>query len=111
MKRRITRDAKAMQSDARIHSVTQVSDREFDVTSGNSGTVYRVDLDNQRNMCECKWAQYHRPSMCSHVIAVITYVEAQRGHKVSAWSTDEEMPEHLRKARIAQWDGIALTAH
>lgn len=40
----------------------------FDVTSGNSGTVYRVYTDGR---CTCEAGQHWQP--CTHVLAVHEY--------------------------------------
>ncbi len=111
MGKKIVRNAAAMQGDARLHKVHKLADGVYDVTSGQSGTVYRVriEADGQSASCTCTWAKYHKPTMCSHVIAVYVAMEAERGRDVLAWETETEIGRGREARIIAHFDGIKLT--
>lgn len=106
-------DPKTIQRKSRKHQVRHIWANQYEVTSGASGSKYTVTLhtDGKGGTCSCKWGQY-RPrsgqfkSGCSHVIAVVDYIEEQR--TVSAW-TDEEQARRQHRPVHHIGDGVVLT--
>lgn len=108
------RNAKALQTKSRSHTVTQAGPDSFTVTSGNSGNSYTVTLHPVSGAtCSCDWAKY-RPasdprSGCSHVVSVFNHIAEENGRKVSAWaSPDDARRQHKPTVEIG--DGLTLTA-
>ena len=57
-----------------MDNVTQLNDRQFQVTSIDTDNVYNVLFGEQDSTpaCECyDWARYHWP--CKHMLAILQY--------------------------------------
>lgn len=106
------RNAKSIQLKSRKHHVTRTDHNTFDVLSGNSGEVYQVTVHEHGAQCQCTWASY-RPrndsrSGCSHVISAMSYIAAEDGRKVSAWSSVEDAKRQHRPG-LSIGDGLTLS--
>lgn len=107
------RNPKTIQKKSRSHEVSLLSRNRYAVTSGASGNQYTVSLVNGSGaLCNCKWGQY-RPGIgksgCSHVVAVMDWIEAQKGRTVSAWVDPEQAKRQHRPAQTIG-DGVVLTS-
>ncbi len=111
---RTIKNAKAIQSKSKTHTVKHLSGCAFEVTSGASGSVYHVTLDgNGGGHCTCDWAKY-RPasggfrSGCSHVVAVYAFLAEQEERTVSAWA-DPQQADRQHRPTLDIGDGVTLT--
>ncbi len=110
----IIRNAKGVQAKANGHQVRKVADGVYEVISGTSGRVYRVELVEGMNgaTCTCDWGQWRpirdRRSACSHVLAVHRYLAQNEGYRVSAWSSPQDAARQHRISRHIG-DGVVLT--
>lgn len=105
------RNAKTLQFKSRKHQVTQDAPAGFTVTSGSSGKEYRVIL-NGIATCSCDWGKFRKAGStcgCSHVVSVFNHLTEQAGHKVSAWSSQEDAKRQHR-AIVTTIEGLTLTA-
>lgn len=107
------RHAKELKQKSKSHEVEQTGDSSFIVTSGHSGTKYIVTLLEVGAACSCDWAKY-RPAEnkgrcgCSHVLAVMAYIQSEQGRTVSAF-TSTEQAERQHRPIIDLGDGLTLT--
>jgi len=96
------------------HAVSPHSPGAYKVTSGTSGGAYFVCLLPAGGAtCNCKWGQY-RPwtdsrSGCSHVQAVIEFVESQKVRTTSAWGSREDAARQHRPL-VNLGDGVVVTS-
>ena len=114
------RNVKQLQKKRKMHQVERVGVNSYHVTSGTSGKVYKVTVQNQARdgavryggaFCSCKWGQY-RPgsdgrSGCSHVMAVFEALDAER--KTSAWGSSQDAKRQHRPITVIG-DGVILTS-
>ena len=105
------RDAKGLQSKSHSHTVTELGNGRYTVTSGASGKSYTVTLSAEGDRCNCNWAAY-RPSSnprcaCSHTIAARDYAAAKANYRV-AWATAEQAQRQHRHTEPVG-DGLILT--
>jgi len=96
------RHAKTLQAKAKKNLVTPGSGRgEFLVTSSTSGKRYTVKAhaDNTFTCC-CRWSQYHdtRRDPCSHVLAVMEWLEQSGARALSFWDNTEDLGRQHRRA-------------
>lgn len=109
----LIRNAKTIQRKSRSHQVKQTGPHTYTVTSGTSGNVYHVYVDDESRTadCTCSWGQYRRcgaGSGCSHVIAVHEYLAECAGRRVSAWA-DEAAASRQHRPAFGIGDGVILT--
>jgi len=52
------KNAKMIQQKSRTHRVDQVGPQAYNVTSGASGSTYRVTVANHGATCTCDWGKY-----------------------------------------------------
>jgi len=103
------RQAKQLQAKAKTHTVKPVTGKgQWVVTSGTSQKEYTVfALEYGGYACTCDWSKYHhlgsRP--CSHILAVMDYLESCKGRTLSYW-TDDESAE--RQHRPTERVGLGL---
>ena len=87
------RQAKKLQAKAKTHGIRPVSGKgQWVVTSGTSQKEYTVfALEYGGYACTCKFGKNHhlgsRP--CSHIMAVMDYLESVKGRTLSYWPDDE----------------------
>lgn len=105
---------KELSKKAKSHEVTRITDRTFQVKS-SSGRQYTVrPLRNMHGAtCDCKWGQYRSyrsgyQSGCSHVQAVMSWIEGQRKRTISAWGNLEDAQRQHRQM-VDIRDGVILT--
>lgn len=98
---------------SKTHEVQQTGLAAYTVTSGHTGSQYLITVLENGAACTCDWAKY-RPaenngrSGCSHVLAVMAHIEAEKGRTISAFGTFEQANrQHRPIADIG--DGIVLT--
>lgn len=102
------RNAKQLQAKSRQHSITRHSDSHYILTSGSSGHKYVVNP--VKLTCSCPFGQYNKKSTCSHMIAVLAYIEKmEQERQVTAWSSQEEAARQHRPVNYLG-DGIYLTS-
>jgi hypothetical protein len=98
---------------SKTHTVTQIDSRNYTVTSGLTGNKYTVTLLDNGASCSCDWAKY-RPADnngrcgCSHVLAVIAHIEADKARTVKAFTSWEPVQRSHRKV-LDIGDGLILT--
>ncbi len=103
------RNAKAVNGKAKAHQVTELADGIFEVKSATSGKVYRVELWQDRSICNCNWGQYHHDnSACSHVQAAYEWLANREGRTTSAWASQEDA-KRQHKRMIDLGNGVTLT--
>jgi len=97
---------------SRTHAITQTDSRTYIVTSGTTGNQYTVTTLDNGASCTCDWAKY-RPAEnngrcgCSHVLAVMAYIEAGKQRKVKALTSwDTARRSHRKILDIG--DGLLL---
>jgi hypothetical protein len=98
---------------SKSHEVQQTGPARYTVTSGHTGSQYEIAILENGASCTCDWAKY-RPvenggrSGCSHVLAVLAYIESENGRTISAFETLEQAGrQHRPIADIG--DGLVLT--
>ncbi len=107
------KNAKAVQSKSRTHTVKELGGDVYEVTSGETGKVYHVHAAGNGGSCTCDWAKY-RPasgggkSGCSHVIAVVNHIAGSDDRRVMAWATLEDANRQHRPV-MDIGDGVVLT--
>jgi len=109
----LIRNAKTIQRKSRRHRVNQTGPHTYTVTSGTSGNVYHVYVDDDSRVadCTCSWGQYRRcgaGSGCSHVVAVHEYRAECEGRRVSVWADANQASRQHRPA-FSIGDGVILT--
>ena len=90
------------------HKVEQISEKVFKVRSV-SKKLYYVRTAASTATCGCKWGEYNPDSACSHVQAVQSFVEAQSGRTVKAYSADTDVSKQNRRT-IHTGNGVTLVA-
>jgi len=105
--------AKEIQRKSRDHLVRQIRPNWYKVTSHDTGRIYDVALGLNGGTCSCEWGRQRpnedRRSACSHVIAAINYRAAQKGRRISAWSS-EDAARRQHRPMLAIGDGVVLTS-
>ena len=107
---RHTNDLKAK---SKSHEVNQTGAASYTVTSGRTGSQYFITVLENGASCTCDWAKY-RPAEnngrcgCSHVLAVMAYIEAENKRTISAFETFEQA-ERQHRPILDIGDGILLT--
>jgi hypothetical protein len=86
------RHSKRMQAKSRKTQVTPTETPGTYEVLSTSGNTYTTSL----NRCTCKWSKYHPSMVCSHRMAVLDYLEAQAGRRVSFWNTEEDATRQHR---------------
>jgi hypothetical protein len=106
----VNRNAKALQKKAKKNQVRIGANRaEFIVTSATSGNEYTVKaLANGGFACCCDWAKWHDTSArpCSHVLAVIEWLEQAGNRSTSIWATPEDAKRqhrHIERVGLGLW--------
>ena len=110
------RHPETLTTKSKTHEVKRDNDFSWTVTSGKSGAEYSVWLSGDKHafMCSCDWAKY-RPSSnggrcgCSHVLAVVAEIEADKSRKVRVYANLEQATRQHR-ALINIGDGLVLTS-
>ena len=96
----MNRNAKALQQKAKTHDIRPVSGKgQWVVTSGTSNEEYTVfALEYGGYACTCDWSKYHRLGSrpCSHIMAVMDYLESIKGRSLSYWADDESAERQHR---------------
>lgn len=107
--------AKDVCKKAKQHEVSWTGPFTYQVTSATSNRIYWVALSPNRTggTCSCAWGKY-RPwddlrSACSHVQAVIEFVEEQNARGISAWN-DQEQAARQHRPIINLGDGVVVTS-
>ena len=105
--------AKQIQHKSRAHTVRQIRSNWYKVTSFETGRIYDVNLGLNGGTCTCQWGRQRpdddRRSACSHVIAAMNYRAAQKGRRLSAWTTlNAARRQHRPTLPIG--DGLILTS-
>lgn len=105
--------AKQIQHKSRAHTVRQIQSNWYKVTSSETGRIYDVNLALNGGTCTCQWGRQRpdddRRSACSHVVAAMNFRAAQKGRRVSAWTTlDAAQRQHRPTLPIG--DGLILTS-
>lgn len=86
---------KQMQAKRRDLTVRPLSKYTFAVESSSDSEATHVvevqfEADNVvRARCNCLWAQHHGVA-CSHVMAALEFLAAQKGRTLSFWLDEEE---------------------
>jgi hypothetical protein len=105
--------AKQIQRKSREHTVRQVRSNWYKVTSSETGRAYDVNLGINGGTCTCEWGRQRpdedRRSACSHVVAAMNYRAAQKGRRMSAWTSPEDAQRQHRPA-LPIGDGVILTS-
>ena len=107
------RHTKDLKHKSQTHEVRQTAAGAFTVVSGHSGSEYTVTILDSGASCSCDWAKY-RPAEnngrcgCSHVIAVMAFIQNENGRTISAFATAEQA-EKQHRPTIDLGDGIILT--
>lgn len=107
------KNAKAVQSKSRTHTVKDLGGDAYEVTSGETGKVYQVHTAGNGGTCTCDWAKY-RPtsggglSGCSHIVAVLNFIAGSADRRVMAWATPEDAKRQHRPM-LDIGDGVVLT--
>lgn len=104
-----------LKAKSKTHTVTQTNPSSYDVTSGHTGNVYHVTTfqDGPGASCSCDWMKY-RPvdnsgrCGCSHVLAVLAYIEAGNGRTIQARTGWAEVDRQHRQVKDIG-DGLILT--
>jgi predicted nucleic acid-binding Zn finger protein len=97
----------------KTHTVTQIDSRNWTVISGLTGNEYTVTTLDNGASCSCDWAKY-RPAEnngrcgCSHVLAVIAHIEADKARTVKAFTSWEPVTRSHRQV-LDIGDGLLLT--
>jgi hypothetical protein len=105
---------KKIHAKSAAHTVTPHGPSAYKVISGTSGSAYFVCLLPAGGAtCNCRWGQY-RPwadarSGCSHVQAVVEFVESQKARTTSAWGSREEAARQHRPM-VGIGDGVIMTS-
>lgn len=107
------KNSKVIQRKSRTHTVAPTGPDTYTVESGASGNVYNVTAHGNHGTCSCTWASY-RPrsdsrSACSHVVSVMSFIAAENGRKVSAW-TDKDQASRQHKPTFYIGDNVYLTS-
>ena len=86
----MNRNAKALQAKAKTHDIRPVSGKgQWVVTSGTSQKSYTVfALEYGGYACTCKFGKNQRLGSrpCSHIMAVMDYLESVKGRTLSYWA-------------------------
>ncbi len=101
-------NVKVVADKSKQHKVEQISEKVFKVRSV-SKKLYYVRTAGSTATCGCKWGEYHPDSACSHVQAVQSFVEAQSGRTVKAYSADTDVSKQHRRT-IQTGNGVTLVA-
>lgn len=111
------RHTTTLKAKSKTHTVEKAdsSGWRWNVTSGASGTVYTVweSGDSHAYMCSCDWAKY-RPAdgggrcACSHVLAVIAWLQGQEGRTIQT-HTETEQAEKQHRRIMDIGDGVIIT--
>lgn len=98
----MARNAKAMQSKAKKHSVQDNgSGRGYTVASATSGKAYHVATVGRGFECTCRWAKYHRFEPCSHVLAIEEWLARASGRSLSFWANETDAKRQHRPVEYA----------
>lgn len=95
---------------AKTHQVRRSISGSWLVTSGSSGTTYRVRLEPLAS-CTCDWAKYRPQDQacgCSHVQAVVAFEAEIAGYSATIRS-QAESTSHLHRKTEQIGDGIKVT--
>jgi hypothetical protein len=107
----MARNAKAIQTKSKTHSVSHINGSQYRVVSGSTGSEYTVFYSKRNEVvtgCTCEWAQYRKAGSncsCSHVVAVAQFVEQAA---VSTWATKEDA-ERQHRSTVDLGDGMFAT--
>lgn len=97
-----------------LNQVIQVTGNSFNVESGTSHKIYRVERtgggwEAEKFTCTCDWGKYHSDSGCSHVVSVREFLANLSGKTISVWGEEDLERQHREKA-VAGGDGTWITA-
>lgn len=97
-----------------LNQVIQVTGNSFNVESGTSHKIYRVERtgggwEAEKFTCTCDWGKYHSDSGCSHVVSVREFLANLNGKTISVWGEEDLERQHREKA-VAGGDGTWITA-
>ena len=94
------RNAKQLQAKAKTHDIKPVTGKgQWVVTSGTSNNEYTVfALEYGGYACTCKFGKKQRLGSrpCSHILAVMDYLESVKGRTLSYWPDDESADRQHR---------------
>ena len=98
----------AVADKSKKHKVERINMNVFKVYSV-SKKLYYVRTSADAATCGCKWGEYNPNSACSHVLAVHSFIEAQSGRKVKAYTSDTDVSKQKRHT-IHTSNGVTLVA-
>lgn len=100
--RTVVKNVKPLQKKSRTHEVSRLEyGLGFKVVSGKSGRTYFVayNLASRRFVCNCDWGKYNGGA-CSHVQAVVDFIEQEYGRVASFWASEEAAARQRRPASL-----------
>lgn len=110
----ITRHPDTLQTKSKTHEVARLETGAYQVTSGTTGNIYYVErLAGDSFSCTCDWSKY-RPAAnngacgCSHVLAVVSFEQAENRRTMKAHADYQSATRQHRKM-IEIGDGLILT--
>jgi hypothetical protein len=110
----MNRHAGSLQKKSKSHEIAKLDERNYKVTSGATGKEYTVTMfETNGASCTCDWMKY-RPAEnngrcgCSHVIAVIAYIQKENERTVKTFTGWEQVQKAHRQV-LDIGDGLLLT--
>lgn len=104
-----TRHADELKAKAKTHTLEQVKNNLWKLTSGHSGNEYWIFQNSHDTFtCSCDWQTWHPGGECSHVIAVRKLIARQNGELVSAFDSMETAKRQHHKI-VDFNDGLIFT--